>query len=1259
MNPPRTPTVNRSHLIASAIVSLLAGWPVLGGEEIPSPPDEREEVLKLLDALVVGGPNAAGRARQELKGHAGLAGPLLRQRLENPELPNWVTAADALAEISPAELDRFEAALEKAPPGLAARYHLWRLARGQRPPWESADFLHRYGEQIPSPNLAAIGKLGKGAVPEIVRAMGDPELRNAAAYAAAVLKLRGASGDLVKLIRETQTYAHHTGGHAVPPSERYSLAVLALAEMGEVDLLCRRLTEIRFTIAPRTTASEPRDEAELIVSGLLRARAEEQAKAVLARLVDGPDPAVRSWALERLVEHCRSEAGKYALPIPLRRCIALLDENEPDDKGEDTKYPTGRAHAAAGYLAACGREPEAIEACVAQFERGRFVDLLLGKWVGNYEVGQVTGTMPDWSEAGAIRRRLAAVALELCSREKLRAAGWQEKFRAVGLLSATLSVYDPAERDPAALDRLGDILLNGESETFRASAAGVLGDSRLDVWRGRIFDIFSQAAEKEMGRPELKEKGAKGEALAKVVRGIPWTLGKDPTPLLEKVLAAPVPEWPRAEAIARLAKSGNLRNAWPACARTVESEPASLYFGIHLLPLAVEKANAGDWEEARAAIGAITRLVTYPEDRRAYYRYWERVTPDKESAAVARLAGRHIAPGLVKLAKAMLGRGGMEYHAISTLQVREAIPLLVEQVTGGKDAWSASEALSGFKLEDRDYDRLLAAARDGKWRALRAISGTPNPKSAGLYDLYARGENREARHWLAVALLRAGDERGVKLCTELVGSEDRWDDREKALLTIGSSRTAGAAQALLDHVNAHRWHAKAAIEALGEIGKPAVPSALRALADPTWPRETDGPGEARVLLIKALGRLGDERAEPILKWLCSRQDRAEAAAAFQALAGIGTESARAAVLELAAAKGFKLDWETWSRLVEANKDLPGAGEFFLGLAEKPLGVRDSAALLAAKLTKDPEATRKRLYALWLKADPGHEGYGRQELTKALTWLGEKRVAKEAFRHATDTSCPVVADTFEMRWDFEAVVRLDREGLIRHAEGLLADKDPATRRSGLEVLSRLGVRKHEKLLRGLLDSPDLNERCAAARSLAAMKVPGIAAELRGRMEKTLPASAVVEALGVTGTDEAAGMLLDLLEKPESRAELTRDDYWRILRALRQNGSPRATEAYRRLLVGDLAGQDVPRARTALEWLAEVDREVLGRELARHASSPEPHLRCLALYGFMKHFGYQGKYDPFEVGAKLQEMVKELAERYPAYFPAAAAKEEAKE
>jgi len=68
--------------------------------------------------------------------------------------------------------------------------------------------------------------------------------------------------------------------------------------------------------------------------------------------------------------------------------------------------------------------------------------------------------------------------------------------------------------------------------------------------------------------------------------------------------------------------------------------------------------------------------------------------------------------------------------------------------------------------------------------------------------------------------------------------------------------------------------------------------------------------------------------------------------------------------------------------------------------------------------------------------------------------------------------------------------------------------------------------------------------------------------------------------------------------------------------------------------------VPRSRRAIAWLAEVDPDGLRARLLELADSPKSHLRCVALYGLMKHFGYDGPYDPFEAGPALAKMAAEL-------------------
>jgi hypothetical protein len=127
--------------------------------------------------------------------------------------------------------------------------------------------------------------------------------------------------------------------------------------------------------------------------------------------------------------------------------------------------------------------------------------------------------------------------------------------------------------------------------------------------------------------------------------------------------------------------------------------------------------------------------------------------------------------------------------------------------------------------------------------------------------------------------------------------------------------------------------------------------------------------------------------------------------------------------------------------------------------------------------------------------------------------------------------------------------------------------------------------------------------------------------------------VIKALGRIGTGEAARLLIQWVRDPQLSADLTRTDYWRILDALNRTTQPAANQAYKAFLYEDLVGDDVPRSRAALVRLAEIDGGNLKRKLVELAASPAGHLRCLALYGLMKHFSYQGPYDPFHSGDAL--------------------------
>ncbi len=1012
-----------------------------------------------------------------------------------------------------------------------------------------------------------------------------------------------------------------------------------MGEKGRTALL-DHFEKLRFTIAPRTTVTGPRDEAELIIESFTHVGAQAAIEKALIRMIDGDDPAVAGWALRKIIDwnepssSTLSSSVKYGLPIPFAKCAALLAEDGPDPG-----YPSGRARAAAGYLSKCLAEPRACKACLEQFEQRRFIDIFLHNWtrIGRYPLSASMTFSFDYAKGMAgLRKRMRDVALTLSEPKQFRRPGWERKHRLIALLGGVSDGYDPAKREEAVLRRLEGIMLEDRHEDVRALAAAAYG--RLTEYhdRARAFDVFSGAAEKELERGKQNDRQ---EALVKIVYHIPRTLGKDPAPVLLKVATSAPTDWPRKEATGRLTQFGRLPGAWPLLTKGKPDTESSLYYGFHLLPTAAEKANGADLEAVNTALGAILRLANYPEKHRKYHRHWRGVEPDEESAALAELALKRCVPGVLKrLDSAELRVSRYDCDVVRKLRIQEAIPALA-------DGRSPAETLSHLTLPNEHYTPLFKRAMKGDFYALRAISGTADKRAADLYPVWS-GKSAGARYWLAKALLRSGDVRGLALCRELGKASIHFSSNEQALRAMGLLRTERAAQEVVAFVNEYSYHSNAAADALVAIGRPAVPVILKALTDPAWPHggREYYEGKRRGALVRALGEIGDDRAVPILVWLCGRKNDHGALAA---LMQINTKTARDAVFALAQKGRVEPSWQMFGSLAECFRGDPRAAELYTLLAEQAppdSSARGYGACLAARFTRTPERTRERLYRLWTGAK---KEYYRKEITKALSWLGEKRVAAEAFPYAAYGGYPTVAG-LEMKWDFDAIVRLDRDGLIRYAKKQAASDDPATRRLGLRLIARLGVLKpaevdaspYGKELRKMLDVPKTNDRSFAASLLAQLKAPGIVKELNRRMNRSLSLGSVVDALGENGTDEAAEVLVGLLDDPARRAEFTRSDYWQYLKALRQNGRPKAMRALRGLLYKDLAGQDVPRSRRALGMLAEVARGGLRDKLLDFAASATGHLRCLCVYGLMKHFGYKGPYDPFESGPKLKRMAEDL-------------------
>ena len=1219
--------MGRSAVTLAMVSSALVCFAV---EEVPRPPDEKTVVLQLLDAMAAGGDVARIRAANQLGQHAEAAGPLLRTRLEDPELPHWVAAANSLARIAPHEVVRLEGRLSELDECLAVRYHLWQISRLKRPPWG-------YRSPFPSdrgdagPHVKAIDALGCAAGPELVRSLGDAGLRNQAAYVVGALKLKCVARELAKHIVGTRVHVHP--GQPCSPGHRYSLAAQALIEMGPDGhrVLLDYLSGILFTARPGSPRSQSRAAADIIVeaiqygTGSLRTQLEE----ALVGLVNSEDRAVREWALSQVISmqgKRKGDRGEYGLDVPIDALMAMLDEN-----ASRPNTPSKLATIAAGYLTRCVQEPKALHACVAQFERGRFIDICVDTW------SKCTWHW-RWS------RDPAAKALRDRMRKALRkeldecAVYWKMKPKALSLLANLYCYGDSSERaETYAVVRpvATRLLLDDPRESTRAAAIGVFTGAMRGGRRTQIFDVISRAIRNELARPELRNRTSQGTALQKMVQMIPCTDQCDPRPLFDEILRAEIqPKGPGMAVTERLASIGEISDAGtvlsPHAASFVGAD-TTIRFGFHILPTAVEQVNVGDPRSALIALQAVERIATCPEKKLKYRRFRDAVLPDRESKVLAGLATRHMKPGILRLLKEPESRKVNRFdvrRAVIALQVRDLIPLLIEKtVTDEEFASRCRESaylLSHFELEDENYDRLFELAKNGDDLAFLAMSGTANPKAAQLHTQFLSRPSI-----LAVCLLRIGDERGVDLCLAALRSGKRRGTMTRAVALLGQCKTPGAAQKMLDYINSPSVQRDCAYDALREMGRPAVPAILRALADTTWPINVRSDTTyIRRRLVEALGEIGDERAVPMLKWVSATRARDLRRAALLAIGAIGTEAAKQAILdEIDTSK--LLDWGLLDGVIRLFRGDERAGELFTTIAEqsKHNSLRNTASLAAAEETRNPAETRDRLYAIGLR-DP------KSKPIRALVLLGDSRVAGEAFKKLTrDTPEPY----------FEAVARLDRAGLEAYALKVLEAGKKLEKKRAAGVLARLGLRRHERLFRQRLASDDAGKWSDAAGALACMNAPGISRELFRQLKTgRLGNLTVAKALGHNKTDEAADVLSEWYLDPALQDRLTETGRWRVLEAMRKNGRPKALAAYRGILYGYLTGSNIPRSRRALAKLAEVDREALGKKLVEMAASLQPYVRCVALYGFQKYFGYDGTYDPFESRERCVVAAKELSD-----------------
>ena len=256
----------------------------------------------------------------------------------------------------------------------------------------------------------------------------------------------------------------------------------------------------------------------------------------------------------------------------------------------------------------------------------------------------------------------------------------------------------------------------------------------------------------------------------------------------------------------------------------------------------------------RRRVGAGKRLhwhIDYLREAATWGGAWGRVTNERLectwAAMLRRLTGAHVvAPGF----------GASDCHCPAHLVHVPALP---------DDGWFLTE-LGAVKImaNQTDLDDLLKSLTLGddesREAAVQEMSRLGDAPVEPLAALLTGSQDVEARWWAARALAETGREAAVGPLIEAL-DDTNPDVRACAALALGHIGSGSAALALAARLaDDSAFAAGIAADALSMIGPAAVEALIASLQAPQ--------ASARLLAVRALGRIGDERAvEPLCRLL--------------------------------------------------------------------------------------------------------------------------------------------------------------------------------------------------------------------------------------------------------------------------------------------------------------------------------------------------------------------------------------------------------
>jgi HEAT repeat protein len=216
---------------------------------------------------------------------------------------------------------------------------------------------------------------------------------------------------------------------------------------------------------------------------------------------------------------------------------------------------------------------------------------------------------------------------------------------------------------------------------------------------------------------------------------------------------------------------------------------------------------------------------------------------------------------------------------VLALAVLAAVLGVIPAARAQDGSWASHLVGPRARMELRHPD---ADVRRAAVRRL-AVRGEPRRSVTALLEALESEEDVEVREAIFRALARRGDRAAVRPLAAHLADWSR-PDRAAALATLGALGGEAAIGVLVEWLGAADV-GDAAVQALVEIGAPAVPRLVRALEEPV----------SRARAARALGRIGDARAtEPLVGALQGALPAARAVV-LEALGELGDERAAPAV----------------------------------------------------------------------------------------------------------------------------------------------------------------------------------------------------------------------------------------------------------------------------------------------------------------------------------------------------------------------------